>query len=52
MESNNTCVRVETGRRIAPAPATRALAFAIDGSRDPNADAERYTVLSILVCSI
>lgn len=36
-----TCVPLETGRRIAPAPATFALVVAIDGSREPSADAER-----------
>lgn len=47
-----TWVPVETGRSIAPAPATLALVLAIDGSREPSADADRYTVLSILVRSI
>lgn len=36
-----TWVLLETGRRSAPAPATLALAVAIDGRRDPKADAER-----------
>lgn len=36
-----TCVLLDIGRRIAPAPATLALAVAIDGRRDPSADAER-----------
>lgn len=36
-----TCVPLETGRRIAPAPATFALALAMDGSREPKAEAER-----------
>lgn len=36
-----TCVPLETGRRIAPAPATFALAVAMDGRREPNAEAER-----------
>lgn len=36
-----TCVPLETGRKIAPAPATFALALAIDGRREPNAEAER-----------
>ena len=36
-----TCVPLETGLRMAPAPATFALALAMDGRRDPNAEAER-----------
>jgi hypothetical protein len=36
-----TCVPLETGRKIAPAPATFALALAIDGRREPSAEAER-----------
>lgn len=36
-----TCVPVDTGLKIAPAPATLALAFAIEGSLDPKAEAER-----------
>jgi hypothetical protein len=36
-----TCVPVDTGLSIAPAPATLALAFAIEGSLDPKADADR-----------
>lgn len=36
-----TCVLFETGRRYAPAPTTRALALAMDGRREPKADAER-----------
>lgn len=36
-----TCVLLETGRRIAPAPATLAFALAMDGRRDPTAVAER-----------
>lgn len=37
----NTWVPLETGCNIAPAPATLALALAIDGSREPSAEAER-----------
>lgn len=36
-----TCVPLETGRRIAPAPATVALAVAMDGRRELKAEAER-----------
>lgn len=36
-----TCVLLETGRRIALAPATLAFALAMDGRRDPTAVAER-----------
>lgn len=36
-----TCVRLETGRSIAPAPATLALAVAMEGRREPKAEAER-----------
>jgi len=36
-----TWVPFETGRNTAPAPATFALALAIDGRREPIADAER-----------
>lgn len=36
-----TCVLLETGRNIAPAPATFALALAMDGRRELKAEAER-----------
>lgn len=41
LRMNQTCVPLDTGRKIAPAPATLALALAIDGSLDPKAEAER-----------
>ncbi|KAG7013659.1 hypothetical protein SDJN02_23826 [Cucurbita argyrosperma subsp. argyrosperma] len=40
-KSEETWVVVETGRRRAPAPATLALAVAMDGRREPRALAER-----------
>lgn len=52
MENSSTCVPVETGQRRDSAPATFTLAIEIDGSWEPNAEAERYTVPRILVCSI
>lgn len=36
-----TRVLLETGRKIAPAPATFALALAMDGRRELKAEAER-----------
>lgn len=39
--NDSTCVPFETGRKIAPAPATFALALAMDGRWEPNAEAER-----------
>ncbi len=45
---------LDTGRKIAPAPATFALAVAMDGKREPNADAEGNVSSreSILPCII
>lgn len=50
-EKEFTCVLLETGQSIAPAPATLALALAIDGKREPKAVAERNTTFKTLVCS-
>lgn len=40
-EGKSTWVPLETGCKIAPAPTTFALALAIDGRREPSAEAER-----------